>query len=118
MLQFEARPSVPTVTLTITSFPRRAERRAQRRHGPERPPQQARHREVADECEREDDQRDPEVRQVRHGVYGKALRRTSKFMAHDETNDCRVGDTVRIVETRPLSANKRWRLDAIVERAK
>jgi small subunit ribosomal protein S17 len=58
------------------------------------------------------------VRRVRHPLYKKYFNKTKRYMAHDETNDCRVGDTVRIVETRPLSANKRWRLDAIVERAK
>ncbi len=58
------------------------------------------------------------VRRVRHPLYKKYFNKTKRYMAHDETNDCRVGDTVRIVETRPLSANKRWRLETIVERAK
>jgi small subunit ribosomal protein S17 len=58
------------------------------------------------------------VRRVRHPLYKKYFNKTKKYMAHDETNDCNVGDTVRIVETRPLSANKRWRVDAILERAK
>ena len=49
---------------------------------------------------------------VRHPLYGRTLRRTNKFKAHDETNDCHVGDTVEIMETRPLSREKRWRLVA------
>src|SRR5687767_15484628 len=49
------------------------------------------------------------VRRVRHPLYKKYFNKTKKYMAHDETNDCNVGDTVRIVETRPMSANKRWR---------
>ncbi len=57
-------------------------------------------------------------RQVRHGVYGKIQRRTTKFMAHDEANAAKAGDVVRIVETRPLSATKRWRLAEILEVAK
>ncbi len=57
-------------------------------------------------------------RQVRHSVYGKIVRRSSKLAAHDETNDAHVGDTVRVVETRPLSKSKRWRVVEIVERAK
>jgi small subunit ribosomal protein S17 len=55
---------------------------------------------------------------VRHRLYGKTLRRTNKFKAHDETNDARVGDTVEIMETRPLSREKCWRLVRVVERAK
>jgi len=55
---------------------------------------------------------------VRHPLYGKIMRRTTKFKAHDETNDARVGDTVEIMETRPLSREKRWRVARIVERAK
>ncbi|MCT4618817.1 MAG: 30S ribosomal protein S17 [Marinisporobacter sp.] len=55
---------------------------------------------------------------VRHPIYGKAVRRTKKFKAHDENNECRIGDRVRIMETRPLSKDKRWRLVNIVERAK
>ena len=57
-------------------------------------------------------------RQVRHPLYGKTVRRSSKLAAHDETNDAHVGDTVRVVETRPLSKSKRWRLVEVVERAK
>ena len=55
---------------------------------------------------------------VKHPLYGKVLRRTSKLKAHDEQNDCGVGDRVLIMETRPLSATKRWRLVQIVEKAK
>lgn len=58
------------------------------------------------------------VRRVRHPLYKKYFNKTKKYMAHDETNDCKVGDTVRIIETRPLSARKRWAVDTIVERAK
>ncbi len=54
----------------------------------------------------------------RHPVYGKIVRRRSKLAAHDETNDAHVGDTVRVMETRPLSKTKRWRVIEIVERAK
>ena len=57
-------------------------------------------------------------RLVRHPLYGKYFRKTSKFMAHDEENQCRVGDTVKIVETRPLSKLKRWRLVEVIEKAK
>ena len=57
-------------------------------------------------------------RQVRHSVYGKIVKRSSKLAAHDETNDAHVGDTVRVVETRPLSKSKRWRVVEILERAK
>ncbi|MCA0269361.1 MAG: 30S ribosomal protein S17 [Bacteroidetes bacterium] len=57
-------------------------------------------------------------RQVKHPIYGKFVKRTTKLMAHDEANDARAGDVVRIMETRPLSKNKRWRLVEIVERAK
>lgn len=57
-------------------------------------------------------------RRLRHPIYGKFVKKTNKFMAHDENNDCNIGDTVRIMETRPLSKNKRWRLIEIVERAK
>ena len=53
---------------------------------------------------------------VRHDVYGKTVKRTYKLKAHDENNECRVGDTVRIVETRPLSHDKRWRVEKIVAR--
>ncbi len=57
-------------------------------------------------------------RQVKHPIYGKFIKKTTKLMAHDEENSAGVGDTVRIMETRPLSKNKRWRLVEIVERAK
>jgi small subunit ribosomal protein S17 len=55
---------------------------------------------------------------VKHALYGKVLRRTSKLKAHDENNDCGIGDRVLIMETRPLSATKRWRVVEILERAK
>ncbi len=55
---------------------------------------------------------------VKHPLYGKVLRRTSKLKAHDEQNQCGVGDRVRIMETRPLSATKRWRIVEVVEKAK
>ena len=55
---------------------------------------------------------------VKHALYGKVLRRTSKLKAHDEANDCGIGDRVRIMETRPLSATKRWRVVEILEKAK
>jgi small subunit ribosomal protein S17 len=55
--------------------------------------------------------------QLRHPLYVKAVRRTSKLSAHDETNQARVGDTVRVMETRPLSKSKRWRVVEILERA-
>ena len=55
---------------------------------------------------------------VRHSLYGKAMKRTAKFKAHDDNNECKIGDKVRIMETRPLSKDKRWRLVEIVERAK
>jgi small subunit ribosomal protein S17 len=57
-------------------------------------------------------------RQVKHPIYGKFIKKTTKLMAHDENNEAGVGDTVRIMETRPLSKNKRWRLVEIVEKAK
>jgi small subunit ribosomal protein S17 len=57
-------------------------------------------------------------RKVKHPKYGKFVKKTTKFVAHDENNDCNIGDTVRIMETRPLSKNKNWRLVEIVERAK
>ncbi|MCH7508937.1 MAG: 30S ribosomal protein S17 [Proteobacteria bacterium] len=56
-------------------------------------------------------------RLVKHPMYGKYIRRTSKLMAHDENNDCNAGDVVIISECRPLSKNKSWRLESIVERA-
>jgi small subunit ribosomal protein S17 len=58
------------------------------------------------------------TRQVRHGVYGKTQRKTSRFMAHDEANDAKVGDQVALVESRPLSRRKRWVVARIVEKAK
>ena len=57
-------------------------------------------------------------RQVKHPIYGKFIKRSTKLMAHDEENTAREGDVVRIMETRPLSKNKRWRLVEVVERAK
>jgi small subunit ribosomal protein S17 len=57
-------------------------------------------------------------RQVKHPIYGKFVKKTTKLMAHDENNEAGLGDTVRIMETRPLSKNKRWRLVEIVEKAK
>ena len=58
------------------------------------------------------------VRKVKHPIYGKFVQKTTKVTAHDEQNDCNVGDTVKIMETRPLSKRKRWRLVEIVKRAK
>lgn len=55
---------------------------------------------------------------VRHPLYGKTVNKTTKFKAHDENNEAKVGDTVKIMETRPLSKDKRWRLVEITERAK
>ncbi len=55
---------------------------------------------------------------VKHALYGKVLRKTSRLKAHDEANECGVGDRVRIMETRPLSATKRWRLIEVLEKAK
>ncbi|MDO4217403.1 MAG: 30S ribosomal protein S17 [Bacteroidales bacterium] len=57
-------------------------------------------------------------RKVKHPKYGKFVKKSTKFMAHDEKNECNIGDTVRIMETRPLSKNKCWRLVEIIERAK
>jgi small subunit ribosomal protein S17 len=57
-------------------------------------------------------------RRVKHPMYGKFIKKTKKFMAHDEQNTCKIGDIVRIMETRPLSKNKCWRLVDIIERAK
>lgn len=57
-------------------------------------------------------------RKVKHPIYGKYINRTTKFYAHDEENSCNIGDTVRIMETRPLSKTKNWRLVEIIERAK
>ena len=57
-------------------------------------------------------------RKVKHRIYGKFVNKTTKFTAQDDTNTCNEGDTVRIMETRPLSKTKRWRLVEIIERAK
>jgi len=57
-------------------------------------------------------------RKTKHALYGKFIKSTSKFMAHDEKNECGVNDIVRIMETRPMSKNKNWRLVEIVEKAK
>jgi small subunit ribosomal protein S17 len=57
-------------------------------------------------------------RRVKHPIYGKFVKSTKKFKAHDENNECKTGDTVKIMETRPLSKTKRWRLVEIIERAK
>ncbi len=55
---------------------------------------------------------------VRHKLYNKIVKKTYKLKAHDENNDCKIGDTVKVMETRPLSKDKRWRLVEIIERAK
>ena len=57
-------------------------------------------------------------RKVKHPKYGKFVKKSTRFMAHDEKNECNIGDTVKIMETRPLSKNKCWRLVEIIERAK
>lgn len=57
-------------------------------------------------------------RKKKHPIYGKFVKQSKKFVAHDETNDCNIGDTVKIMETKPLSKNKRWRLVEVIERAK
>lgn len=57
-------------------------------------------------------------RTTRHPLYGKIIRRTKKFKAHDEVNQCQVGDKVKIMETRPLSKDKRWRVTEVIEKAK
>jgi small subunit ribosomal protein S17 len=54
---------------------------------------------------------------VKHPLYGRTMRRTRKFMAHDENNECRIGDKVKIAETRPLSRHKRWRVAEVLERS-
>ena len=59
-----------------------------------------------------------ETRRVKHPLYGKFVLKTKKYHAHDETNDCNIGDTVKIMETSPLSKTKCWRLVEIIERAK
>ena len=58
-----------------------------------------------------------EKKKMKHPIYGKFVNKTTKFHAHDEKNDCNIGDLVRIMETRPLSKSKRWRLVEIIERA-
>ncbi|MDI9441321.1 MAG: 30S ribosomal protein S17 [Firmicutes bacterium] len=57
-------------------------------------------------------------RLIRHPLYGKTIRETVKFKAHDENNECGIGDRVRIMETRPLSKDKRWRVEEIIEKAR
>lgn len=57
-------------------------------------------------------------RKLRHPIYGKFVKKSKKLMAHDESNDCNVGDTVKITECRPLSKRKRWKLVEVIERAK
>ncbi len=57
-------------------------------------------------------------RKLKHPIYGKFVKRSKKYMAHDENNVCGIGDTVKIMETRPLSKNKNWRLVEIIEKAK
>ncbi len=57
-------------------------------------------------------------RKVKHPIYGKFVKKTTKFHAHDEKNECTVGDVVRIMETRPMSKTKRWRMVEVVEKAK
>ncbi|HHZ19413.1 MAG TPA: 30S ribosomal protein S17 [Firmicutes bacterium] len=57
-------------------------------------------------------------RLVRHKLYGKTVRMTTKLKAHDENNECQIGDTVKVMETRPLSKEKRWRVVSIIEKAK
>jgi small subunit ribosomal protein S17 len=59
-----------------------------------------------------------EVKRVKHPMYGKFVLKTKKYVAHDNTNDCNIGDTVKIMETRPMSKSKCWRLVEIIERAK
>ena len=58
------------------------------------------------------------IEHVRHPVYGKIMKQTSKLKAHDENNECGIGDTVRVMETRPLSKDKHWRLVEVIEKAK
>jgi len=57
-------------------------------------------------------------RKVKHPIYGKFIRKSTRFMAHDEKNECGIGDTVKIMETKPLSKRKRWRLVEVLEKAK
>ena len=58
------------------------------------------------------------VRKLKHPKYGKFVKKTTKFVAHDEKNECGIGDTVKVMETRPLSKNKRWRLVEVIAKAK
>jgi small subunit ribosomal protein S17 len=58
------------------------------------------------------------ARTLRHPIYGKSVKKSKKFMAHDENNDCHIGDTVKIEEHRPLSRKKRWKVIEVLERAK
>lgn len=57
-------------------------------------------------------------RRLKHPLYGKYVKKSNSFMAHDENNECQIGDIVKIMETRPLSKNKRWRLVEVIEKAK
>lgn len=57
-------------------------------------------------------------RRIQHPIYGKYVKKSNKFMAHDDKNECQIGDKVRIMETRPMSARKRWRLLEVLEKAK
>ena len=57
-------------------------------------------------------------RRLKHPIYGKYIKKTTKFMAHDNNNDCNIGDKVKIAETRPISKSKRWRLVEIIDKAK
>lgn len=57
-------------------------------------------------------------RKVKHPMYGKFVKKSNKFLAHDEKNECSIGDTVKIMETRPMSKNKRWRLVEVIDKAK
>ena len=59
-----------------------------------------------------------EVKKVKHSMYGKFVLKTKKYVAHDDKDDCNIGDTVKIMETKPISASKCWRLVEIIERAK
>ena len=59
-----------------------------------------------------------EVKKVKHSIYGKFVLKTKKYMVHDEKNDCNIGDRVKIMETRPISKSKCWRMVEIIERAK
>tara|TARA_B100001769_G_scaffold246447_1_gene216868 strand:+ start:215 stop:472 length:258 start_codon:yes stop_codon:yes gene_type:complete len=59
-----------------------------------------------------------EVKRVKHSMYGKFVLKTKKYVVHDEKNDCNIGDTVKIMETRPISKSKCWRMVEIIERAK